>query len=162
MDRQAAALFGGIVAVGLGPAVWLGGTLFRVDPAPRNPVPVMTELPTVAPTESRTTPGATPDPLPTEPTGPYRGGPDWYPSGGPTFVPDPVDPLPEPSESAAPSGSPSPGETPPPATPDPGTEPPSRPWPAVPWPADPWSDHPGPDRPGPGWRTQVDRLHPYM
>ncbi|MGW0434155.1 hypothetical protein ACWDV4_16645 [Micromonospora sp. NPDC003197] len=156
MDRRAAALFGGIVAVGLGPAVWLGGTLFRVDPAPRKPVPVMTELPTVAPTE--TTSGSSVDPLPTEPTGPYRDGPDWYLPGEPTIGPGPVDPLPEPSESAAPpSGSPSPGETPtpPPATLDPSAEPPVNPWPvdswpAMPWPDDPWSDEPGPGGPGPG------------
>ncbi|MEV4756389.1 hypothetical protein AB0J86_14915 [Micromonospora sp. NPDC049559] len=41
MDRQAAALFGGIVAVGLGPAVWLGGTLARSD-RPPTPVPHVT------------------------------------------------------------------------------------------------------------------------
>jgi hypothetical protein len=64
MDRQVAALFGGIVAVGLGPAVWLGGTLFRPDPIPIGPVPGVTERVSELPV-AVTSPESTPDPLPT-------------------------------------------------------------------------------------------------
>ena len=98
MDRRAAALFGGIVAVGLGPAVWLGGTLLRSEPAPA-PGPTSGSRPaTSAPGDG------SPDPLGgTVPTMPAD-----FSGGGPTAVPPPV---------STGAGEPSPVSPPPSAVP---------------------------------------------
>jgi hypothetical protein len=116
MDRQAVALFGGIVAVGLGPAVWLGGTLLRPDPAPP-PVPTVIWQPLTA---SPTTDGSadpSPDALPTVPADFAHGGADADPAGltpTPTASPGGPSPIPTPT---GPAGS----------TPDPGAPPDSPP-----------------------------------
>ena len=158
MDRQVAALFGGIVAVGLGPAVWLGGTLFRVEPDYGRPVPMVTQLPTESPTTRQE---QTSDPLPTVPAGPVRGGPGLYPTETPllddpghssTPAPTgPVSPTPEPTspapESPSPSTSPSPRD---PASEHPR---PGRPRPGRPGPERPGPGHPGPGQPSGGWSS---------
>jgi len=55
MKRQAAAVFAAIVAVGIGPAIWLGSNLFRDDPASVTPVPASTQA-TIEPTSDVTDP----------------------------------------------------------------------------------------------------------
>jgi hypothetical protein len=113
MDRRVAALFGGIVAVGLGPAVWLGGTLFRSDPPPAPPAdvsrvtgsptadspfgPAYEPLPTVA--------GSDDDELhPQPPSLPLGDGSPAEPS----TTPSPVEPqVPSPDPSGSPQASPS-------------------------------------------------------
>lgn len=120
MDRQAMALFGGIVAVGLGPAIWLGGTLVRTDPAP--PVPTVTWQQVTASPGADNSTGPSPDPLPTLPADfsgidvdPDPAGLTPTPSGSPGGVaptPSPTgstpDPTPPPDSPAPPSGTPSP------------------------------------------------------
>lgn len=44
MDRQVAAVFGGIVVVGLGPAIWVGTLLFRPGPLPPAPQVAVTTV----------------------------------------------------------------------------------------------------------------------
>jgi hypothetical protein len=124
MDRQAVALFGGIVAVGLGPAIWLGGTLFRTDPGPP-PVPTVTWQQVTASPGADDFPESSPDPLPTVPTdffggdvqpGPARLTPSPTVSpGGVPATPSPTgpagstpDPSTPPDSPAPPSGTPSP------------------------------------------------------
>jgi hypothetical protein len=53
MNRQAMVVFAAIVAVGIGPALWVGSTLFRDEGRSGTPVPVGT-LATVAPTPTAT------------------------------------------------------------------------------------------------------------
>ena len=60
VDRRIAALFFGIVAIGLGPAVWFGGTVLRTEPAPRAPIPVVTESASPAPAQTLSTPDPSP------------------------------------------------------------------------------------------------------
>jgi hypothetical protein len=84
MDRQIAALFGGIVAVGLGPAVWLGGTLFRSEPAPLPPLPAMTGQRT-----AEVSPHWTSDPPASEPAGSSGGGAEPDLPAGPKPAPTP-------------------------------------------------------------------------
>ncbi|MDG4832577.1 hypothetical protein O7627_25175 [Solwaraspora sp. WMMD1047] len=58
VDRRIAALFFGIVAIGLGPAVWLGGTMLRTEPAPRQPAPSVISSVSPVPTgQAAPTPG---------------------------------------------------------------------------------------------------------
>ena len=68
MDRRVAALFGGIVAVGLGPAVWLGGTLLRPEPVPAAPTPTGSAEVSPSPTDSASPGLPTPDQSATQPT----------------------------------------------------------------------------------------------
>ncbi|SDZ40035.1 hypothetical protein SAMN05444365_11340 [Micromonospora pattaloongensis] len=89
MNKQAGALFAAIVAVGLGPAVWLGGTLLRGDPVPAAPVPVSTPEITESPSPSPSEPEPEPEPEPTETLSPTPApteelDPDgvWTPPGG--------------------------------------------------------------------------------
>jgi hypothetical protein len=70
MDRRVAVFFCGIVAVGLGPAIWLGSTLFRAPAVSTPPVVSVTS-------EATGTPTGSPDP-----TTSYTGGPLDPPADG--------------------------------------------------------------------------------
>jgi hypothetical protein len=122
MERGPLALFGAILAVGVGPALWLGAQLGAVDLAPgQRPAPVdeqfpgvemdfggagAGDLPTGEPLTTYTfsplvsaTSAATSEPAVTTTTSPARARP----------VPPSPPPLsPSPSASSSPSGSPSP------------------------------------------------------
>ncbi|MFI6762523.1 hypothetical protein ACIBF5_25655 [Micromonospora sp. NPDC050417] len=115
MDRRVAALFGAIIAVGLGPAVWLGGTLLRTEPAPPGPTPSGSAEPTPTPTPTADPP--TPDPSVTGSLLPPE--PNRFPGRNDPGV-RPLTPTPTGSRPAS-AGSPSPSTSPPapPATPPP-------------------------------------------
>jgi hypothetical protein len=121
MDRRVAALFGGIVAVGLGPAVWLGGTLLRPAPVPAAPTPGGTAEVSSSPTDSVSPGQSTPDPSATLSTfaPPDPGG--RFPGRTPAGTTAPAGPV---SISSTPVATSSPGQStsPPPAQPTPTPE----------------------------------------
>jgi hypothetical protein len=118
MDRRVAALFGGIVAVGLGPAVWLGGTLLRPAPVPAAPTPggiaEVSSSPTVSPGQPAPDPSATLSTFaPPDPGGRFPG----RPPAGTTAPAAPVPTSSTPVATSSPSQS-----TSPPAQPTPTPE----------------------------------------
>lgn len=118
MERGPMALFGAIVAVGLGPAMWLGAQFGAMGTVPSRPPAVSSELqPNSTATQQKGgEAGSAPqDPsvvLHTKPKAHYRPL-DPTPSRSPsastkTHRPDPDDPTTEPSPSSSPSEKPSP------------------------------------------------------
>ena len=121
MERGPMALFGAIVAVGLGPAMWLGAQFGAMGTVPSRPPAVSSELqPNSTATQQKGgEAGSAPqDPsvvLHTKPKAHYRPL-DPTPSRSPsastkTHTPDPDDPTTEPSPSSSPSEKPSPSPT---------------------------------------------------
>lgn len=135
MERGPMALFGAIIAVGLGPALWLGAQFGDVDGTPATPPAVVSEQNAEkAPGRAGAAPDEEPIVEPTKRTRyvPLSGTPSARPSATAKST------APEPSESTEPAAEPSPSDDP--------TTPPteSTSTPATP-PGDDATDPPAPD-----------------
>ena len=121
MERGPMALFGAIVAVGIGPALWLGAQFGNLDVAPNSPPSVVSEQKAdKAPGGA----GAAPEEPTTEPTKrmryvPLSGTPSARPSSSATAEADEPDDQGKPSASAEPTPSDDPTTPPTGGTTDP-------------------------------------------
>jgi hypothetical protein len=133
MERGPMALFGAIIAVGLGPALWLGAQFGSVGSTPVSPPAVVSEQNAEkAPGGAGAAPDEEPIAEPTKPTRykPLSGTPTARPSAtAKTDKPEPAkssEPVAEPSPSDDPTTPPTESTTSPATEPgDDGTEPPT-------------------------------------
>jgi hypothetical protein len=127
MDRGPAALFGAIVAVGLGPAMWLGVRLGTVETAPVRPLPAVVGEHNSGPEQLLGGTGAGDSPLADEPTIKATQRAKLEPVTASSTSPSATTTSPTPTASPTPSESPTPTESTPSTPPTESTTTPSTP-----------------------------------